>query len=310
MLSWPTLFRNPSCACPDAHLPQALSPLPPSLRLPFLHAPWTPAVSSLRAACLPRDKASPLTRRCWPPAGPRAVAGGQFPGWGGSGTSHPPVAAWDPRSPPTEGWEWPEMWRTAGPKGSPHAPRPRCRHGYRLRAVSPEQPGGGRQGQSDMRQERWSWKRGGGKIWEVVEWQRSYLKKCMVHRRPGQPQQLRHWLPAKPAITQNDILCICTPYVPPTPPTTIHLTISPSLRCVHWDPAPPIISLCKIKQRGKRRRGRRRVQLFSFFYALRYKACKHGHQQIVPAERQVSHLLKKKATTLPRATEFKAHLCA
>jgi len=152
-----TLFRNPSCASPDAHLPQASSPLSPSFHSPLPPCPWTP-VLHVGDECLDQDKARPLAWRSSPPPGFHACAGGHFPGWRGNGRSHPPAAAWDPTPPPTAGWVWPGPWRTAGLTVCPPAPRPHLHPGYRWRAVSPEQPRGGRGWQWVLWQERWSWK--------------------------------------------------------------------------------------------------------------------------------------------------------
>lgn len=228
-------FRNPSCGSSGAHLPQALSPPPLSLHPPL--PPETLAVPLLGAARLGQDKASPQT--WWPPAGSHAGAGGRFPGSRGSGRSHPPEAAWDPRPPPTGGWVWPGPWWTPGRTGRPPAPRPRCRHGCRWRAVSPEQSGGGKwgsRGQSVVQQERWSWKRSGGyREWEV-EWQRSYLRKCIVYRHPAQPHQLRHRFLCQPSLRM-------TFYASAHHTSLLHLKYCPSYHL-------SIASLCSLRLRS------------------------------------------------------------
>lgn len=240
--SWTPLFRNPSSL--DAHLPQALSPLPQS------HHPPLPSWAPVVAACFRQGKASSQAWRCWPLAGSHAGTGDRFPGWRGSGRSRPPAAAWDPRPPPTEGWAWLGRWRTAGPTRRPPAPRPLCRHGYRWRAVSPKQPGGERWGQSVVRQERWSWKerwrRKDERGWSdrTVIWENALsaaalhdLNSLDIDSQAGHHSEW-HFMHLRPTHLSTS--------------ETIHLTISPSLHSVHWDSSSPIISLCKIKQRGKR----------------------------------------------------------
>lgn len=243
VFTWPPLFRNPSCASSDAHLPQALSPQPPSLHPPLPHSLWTPAVSSLWAACLPQDKASSQTWQCWPPAGSRAGAGGRFPGWRGSDKSHPPAAAWDPRPLPIEGWEWPELWQTTGLTGRPTALRPHFPHGYRLKAVSPEQTGGGRQGQSDVRQERWSWKRDGGEQMRCGGVTEKLSEKMYCPQAPRTTSPAQTLIASYTSHHSKWHFMHLHPIHPSNTSETIHLTISPSLRSVHWHSAPPIISL-------------------------------------------------------------------